>query len=103
MRWLDRNGRPTDAWPGIRGVAYLSDSAAAALFEGAPQSLDQVLDAAEAGKPAAFDLPVRATMRTVSVHERVESPNVAARKRVFWAATTSPSTPRCQWNGSWPT
>jgi Peptidase family M28 len=77
MRWLDRNGRPADAWPGIRGVAYLSDSAAASLFEGAPQSLEQVLDAAEAGKPAGFDLPIRATMRTVSVHERVESPNVA--------------------------
>jgi hypothetical protein len=77
MRWLDRNGAPADVWPTIRGVATLSDSAAAQLFDGAPQSLGEILDAAAAGKPTAFDLPVRATLRTVSVHERLESPNVA--------------------------
>ena len=77
MRWLDGNGEPADAWPTLRGVATLSDSAAAQLFEGAPQSLAQVLDAAEAGKPTAFNLPARATLRTVNVHDRLESPNVA--------------------------
>jgi Peptidase family M28 len=77
MRWLDRNGTPADVWPTIRGVGTLSDSAAARLFEGAPQSLAEVLDAAEAAKPTAFDLPARATLRTVSVHDRLESPNVA--------------------------
>jgi hypothetical protein len=77
MRWLDRNGGPTDVSPALRGVATLSDSAAAYLFEGAPQSLSEVLTAAEAGKPPAFDLPVRASLRTVSVHDRLVSPNVA--------------------------
>ena len=77
MRWLDRNENPSDVWPDFRGVGLLSDSAAARLFEGAPQSLNAVLDAAEAGKPPAFDLPLRATIHTVSVHERLESPNVA--------------------------
>ena len=61
MRWLDRNGEPADVWPAIRGAGMLSDSAAARLFEGAPRSLSEVLDAAEAGKPPAFDLPLRAT------------------------------------------
>jgi hypothetical protein len=77
MRWLDRNGAPTDVSPALRGVATLSDSAAAYLFEGAPQSLSEVLTAAEAGKPPAFDLPVRASLRTMSVHDRLVSPNVA--------------------------
>jgi hypothetical protein len=77
MRWLDRTGAPSDVWPAIRGAGILSDSTAVQLFEGAPRSLGQVLDAGEAGKPPAFDLPQRATMRTVSVHERLESANVA--------------------------
>jgi Zn-dependent M28 family amino/carboxypeptidase len=81
MRWLDRNGAPTDVSPALRGAAILSDSAAAQVFEGAPQSLSQVLDAAAAGKPTAFDLPLRATLRTVSTYDRLESPNVAGRLR----------------------
>jgi hypothetical protein len=77
MRWLGGNGEPADVWPAIRGAGLLSDSAATRLFEGAPQPLGKVLDAAQAGKPPAFDLPARATIRTVSVHERLESANVA--------------------------
>jgi hypothetical protein len=77
LRWLDRNGEPADISPALRGSGTLSDSAARQLFEGAPQPLAEVLAAAEAGKPPAFDLPVRATLRTVSVHDRIESPNVA--------------------------
>ena len=77
LRWLDRNGEPADISPALRGSGTLSDSAARQLFEGAPQPLAEIFRAAEAGKPPAFDLPVRATLRTVSVHDRVESPNVA--------------------------
>jgi len=76
MRWLDSTGAPADVSPTIRGAATLSDSAAAYLFQEAPQSLRQILTAAEAGKPPAFDLRMRATIRTVSVHDRLESPNV---------------------------
>jgi Zn-dependent M28 family amino/carboxypeptidase len=77
MRWLDSTGAPTDVSPALRGVATLSDSAAAYLFQGAPSSLSEVLTAAEAGTPRAFDLPGRASLRTVSVHDRLESANVA--------------------------
>ena len=77
MRWLDPDGEPADVFPALRGVAILSDSGAARLFEGALSSLDEVLTQAAAGTPPAFDLPVRATLRTVSAHERIESPNVA--------------------------
>ena len=77
MRWLDSTGAPADVSPTLRGAGVLSDSAAARLFEAAPRSLSDVFDGAKAGKPPTFDLPLRATMRTVSVHERLESPNVA--------------------------
>jgi hypothetical protein len=76
MRWLDSRGEPEGALHQLRGIAGLSDSAAAALFAGAPQSHAQVLAAAAAGAPPTFDLPVRVTMRTVSVYEPLESPNV---------------------------
>jgi Zn-dependent M28 family amino/carboxypeptidase len=78
MRWLDRNGTPAEVSAAMRGVGTLSESAAAHLFEGAPRSLGEVLTAAEAGTPPAFDLPARATLRTVSEHQRLESANVAA-------------------------
>lgn len=77
MRWLDSSGAPADISPTLRGGATLSDSAAALLFTGAPHALGEILTAAEAGKPPAFDLPGQATVRTVTVHDRLESPNVA--------------------------
>jgi hypothetical protein len=77
LRWLDPKGEPADVFPALRGAATLSDSAAGRLFEDAPAPLDQVLAEAAAGKPPAFDLPVRATLRTVSEHRKIESPNVA--------------------------
>lgn len=77
MRWLDREGKPADTWEALRGLATLSDSAARHLFEGAPQPLEEVLAAAEGGKPPAFDLPIRATLRTVTEHAEITSPNVA--------------------------
>ena len=77
LRWLDRNDEPADVSPELRGSGTLSDSAAMQLFQGAPQPLAEVLAAAEAGKPPAFELPLRATLRTVTAHDRVESPNVA--------------------------
>ncbi len=77
MRWVDSSGTPRDVFPALRGIAGLSEEASGALFEGAPKSLSAVLDRAEAGTPPTFDLPTRATIRTVSTQERQESPNVA--------------------------
>lgn len=77
MGWLDRRGEPGDVFPALRGTARLSDSGAEALFEGGPHSRAEVLAAAEKGSPPAFELPVRATIRTVTAHERLDSPNVA--------------------------
>jgi hypothetical protein len=77
LGWLDRRGEPGEAFPELRGIARLSDTGAQALFEGASRSHADVLTAAERGVPPAFDLPVRATIRTVTAHERLESPNIA--------------------------
>lgn len=77
MAWLNPRGEPHGVFPQLRGEAVLSDPAAEALFEGAPRSYAEVLTAAKAGVVPAFDLPVRATIRTVTSHERMESPNVA--------------------------
>jgi peptidase M28-like protein/PA domain-containing protein len=77
MAWLDPAGKPSDNFPELKAQGRLSDSAAMRLFEGAPRSYNQVLTAAEKGMPPAFDLPLRATIRTVTAHDRVESPNIA--------------------------
>jgi hypothetical protein len=77
MAWLDPRGTPHDVFPGLRGIARLSDAGANALFEGAPRSHAEVLTAAEKGRPPAFDLPLRAMIRTVTAHDGLESPNIA--------------------------
>jgi hypothetical protein len=77
MATLDRQGKAEEVFPQLRGSAVLSDSAGQLLFEGAPHTYAEVLTAAKGRVLSAFDLAVRATIRTVSVHERVESPNVA--------------------------
>lgn len=78
MRWVEADGRPHGVFPAIRAVAALSDTGAMRLFEGAPRTLADVLDAAERGSPPAFDLPVTATIRVISRHEEITSANVAA-------------------------
>jgi Peptidase family M28/PA domain len=78
MTWRDEAGRPHDRPTEIRGMAVLGPDGAAKLFAGAPHSLDEAFKAAAAGRPLNFDLPGRATLRTVSRCEPIESPNVAA-------------------------
>ncbi|HEV8454991.1 MAG TPA: M28 family metallopeptidase [Gemmatimonadales bacterium] len=75
--WLDERGEPDGAFPELRAKAVLSDSAAEALFQGAPRTYADILRAAKGQTMPAFDLPVRATIRTVTEHARIESPNVA--------------------------
>ncbi len=75
--WLDETGQPFYAFPSVRGVGLLSRKAAEDLFAGTPRSLEQVFAGAKEGRPQSFELPVQASLRTVSRHERAESPNVA--------------------------
>lgn len=78
LSWMDEEGRPQDRPPGLRGSALLRWQVAQDLFAGAPHSLQEVLAAAENGRPPSFDLPVQISLRTVSRHEQTQSPNVAA-------------------------
>ena len=78
MRWMDEKGVPNDAQPTIRGVARISSSTAATLFEGAPKSWKDALQAAENSRPQAFELKTSVSMHIVSRYSEVESPNVAA-------------------------
>ena len=56
LRWLDEKGVPNDAEPSIRGVARISSSTAAVLFEGAPKSWKDALQEAENSQAQAFPL-----------------------------------------------
>ncbi len=78
LRWLDEKGVPDGAEPNIRGTARISSSAAAILFEGAPKSWKDALQAAENSQPQAFPLAASVTMHIVSRYSEAESPNVAA-------------------------
>ena len=77
MSWLEADGTPHGTRREIRATITLHPSAAAALFEGAQQSADDVFrDLAKGEVPQHFLLPTTISMRLISKHERVESPNV---------------------------
>jgi hypothetical protein len=77
-RWLDDKGVPNNAEPKLKGVARLSSNAAEALFQGAPKSWNEALQAAENSQPQGFPLKVSVSIHAVSRYSEVESPNVAA-------------------------
>ncbi|MBA2921157.1 M28 family peptidase [Sphingomonas sp. MAH-20] len=76
--WIGKDGQPYVEGTGLRASAGIDDTVAAALFAGAPRTLDQVRAEAdvEGGRPKGFPLAgtVRITAETVS--ERLTSPNV---------------------------
>lgn len=76
-RWIDRDHAREDE-PRPRVSAMLSMSAAAALFEGAPSSLDQVMMEATTRAPNGFPLRAHARFRRKSEHTEVTSDNVLA-------------------------
>jgi Peptidase family M28 len=78
LRWLDDKNLPNDAEPKIRGMVRINASTAAALFEGAPKSWKDALQASEDSQPQAFPLASSLSMHIVSRYSEVESPNVAA-------------------------
>ena len=78
LRWLDEKGVPDGAEPSIRGAVRISSSTAALLFEGAPKSWKDALQAAENSQPQALPLTTSVAMHVVSRYSEAESPNVAA-------------------------
>ncbi|GMG85987.1 M28 family metallopeptidase [Biformimicrobium ophioploci] len=79
LRWVGKDGVPSDTVPGVHPGIYLDIGAAEKLFAGAPQQLAQVFEAVEKGeKLQGFDLAVRASLSNHSQHEQITSPNVVA-------------------------
>lgn len=77
--WLDASGAPNRGNVAMRGSASLNHSAAGALFQGAPTSIDAAIEAAATNQPQAFDLAATISMRTTTTHRDVNSHNVIAK------------------------
>lgn len=79
--WLDADGVPR----GRGGVSpilasvNLNHGAVRRLFAASHVPLQEVFAAAQESRPQAFELPVEATIRTVSRHRKVDSHNLVAR------------------------
>ncbi len=77
LSWLDEKGMPNGAEPQLRAYATIGPGTAALLFEGAARPWKEVLDAAGEGRVHTMPLRAKVTLRVVSRHSEVNSPNVA--------------------------
>jgi Zn-dependent M28 family amino/carboxypeptidase len=79
MKWVGADGKAADYFPELRGSMVLSETAAAALFQGAPKSHADVLAANAAGAPlTGFALPGEIEIDKRGTVSRQSSPNVVA-------------------------
>ncbi len=78
MRWIGADGQPQDAFPAIKLRFHFNQESAAALFEQASASLEEVLAAADRGEPQGFELPGMMTLSATTGLRRTESANVVA-------------------------
>jgi hypothetical protein len=77
--WVDSRGQPDHYYPGLQMLGTVSLQGAQKLLAGSGHSADEVYAAAKAGKLKPFKLTVNARVHTVTHHEEVHSPNVAAK------------------------
>lgn len=75
-RLVDAEGQPHDADPATDASITLAPSVAASLFEGAPKSLERILEDAQSRSVQSFDLAASISIATGSVHRTVRSFNV---------------------------
>ena len=79
LRWLDKQQRPNDYFPELKGNAFLSLEATKKFFEGSPHSAEEVFAATKAGKPLSFVMPITAKIHNVTGLKDVASRNVVAK------------------------
>jgi hypothetical protein len=79
MTWLDKDNKPSDYFPELKGAAILSLQAAKKFFEGSGHTAEEVFEAAKKGKSLAFSMPVTAKIHNQSELMDVNSPNVVAK------------------------
>lgn len=76
--WVRRDGTPNDPSHGLSAFGLVESRAAAALFDGAPRSLEQVLDEADkpGGRPKGFALKTHAEIAAAVRTRKYRSPTV---------------------------
>ena len=79
FRWLDKQGKPNDYFPELKGQAILSMAETKKLFEGSGHTAEEVFADIKAGTPKSFALPLTAKIHNASKLEDVRSPNVVAK------------------------
>jgi hypothetical protein len=79
FRWLDKQGKPNDYFPELKGGAIFSMAETKKLFEGSGHTAEEVFVGIKAGTPKSFALPLTAKIHNVSKLEDVRSPNVVAK------------------------
>jgi peptidase M28-like protein len=79
FRWLDKQGKPNDYFPQLKGQAGLSMAETKRLFEGSGHTAEEVFADIKAGTPKSFALPLTAKIHNVTKLEDVHSPNVVAK------------------------
>jgi len=79
LRWLDKQQRPNDYFPELKGGAFLSMEATKKFFADSPHSAEEVFAAIKAGKPMSFVTPITAKIHNVTGLQDVASRNVVAK------------------------
>jgi Zn-dependent M28 family amino/carboxypeptidase len=76
--WVQKDGSPFDRTHGLKASVVMETTAAAALFDGAPRPLAQILDEAdkEGGRPRGFALKTTAELSATASVRRYSSPEV---------------------------
>jgi hypothetical protein len=76
--WVRKDGTPFDPGYGLKASAVVDPKAAAALFEGTPETLAQILDEADkaGGRPKGFALKSTAEISVATKVRRFSSPEV---------------------------
>jgi Peptidase family M28/PA domain len=76
LRGLDKQGKPIDYFPELKGGAFLSLEAVKKFFEGSGHTAEEIFAATKAGKPMSFAMPMTAKIRHATKLEDVHSPNI---------------------------
>jgi hypothetical protein len=75
-RWLDASGTPHDGFPELKTIAFVNRSGAEMLYAGAPQTLIDAVDAADADHHSSHALATKARVHTETKHTAIASLNV---------------------------
>jgi hypothetical protein len=79
FRWLDKQQRPNNYFPELKGNAFLSLNAVKKFFAGSPHTAEEVFASMKAGKPLSFAMPLTAKIKNITRLQDVQSRNIIAK------------------------